>query len=204
MKETDNAINKLEEIHAQLAKSGIYRGYRSVYVAVSGLIAFIATLCYPAFVEYTVSRAFVYYWVAVALINCTLAAGMIFYQYIKTETRFEKQKILKVSAQFAHMFIAGAIVTIAITYSDSSYIPLLPGIWAVLFGMGIVTMRPYLPALVILAVFYYFLAGAVLFILSRTHPGLLAQAMGAGFGLGQLISAGILYWSIERGEDETA
>jgi hypothetical protein len=197
-----DALNKLEEIHAQLAKSGIFKGYRSIYAAITGLIAFIATLFYPAFVEFPDSRGFVYYWVIVALINCIIAGGMILYQYKKTTTGFEKQKIRRVSAQFCTTIVAGGIVTIAITFSRPGMIPFLPGIWALLFGMGIMTIRPYLPTLIILGAFSYFLAGAVLFFIALEYPAELPMAMGMTFGLGQLATAILLYWTVERDENE--
>lgn len=204
MKDTDDAISRINEIHAQLAKSGIFKGYRSIYVSVSGLIAFIATLFYPGFVKDPDTRGFVYYWVTIAFINLFIAAGMILYQYIRTPSGFERQKIRTVAAQFLTIVAAGAIVTIPLTFSDPVFIPLLPGIWAILFGIGIVSMRPYLPRLTILAVIFYFIAGALLFYISQAHLDSLPIAMGVSFGAGQFIAALILYWSIERREDERA
>jgi hypothetical protein len=198
MNDSDDALNKLEEIHAQLAKSGIFKGYRSIYAAISGLIAFIAALFYPAFVEFPDSRGFVYYWVIIAFINCSIAGAMILYQYKKSTTTYEKQKIRKVSAQFLPVLVAGGIVTIILTFIEAKAIHLLPGIWSLLFGMGLLAIRPYLPHGLIISTFYYFLAGIFLFFIGLDHIALLPAAMGMGFGIGQLISAGLLYMTVER------
>jgi hypothetical protein len=76
---------------------------------------------------------------------------------------------------------------------------LLPGLWAVVFGLGVFATRPYLPRAVGWVGLYYLTAGA--FLLGRSpFAELSGWSVGGVFGLGQLATALVLYWNLERSD----
>ena len=80
--------------------------------------------------------------------------------------------------------------------------PLLPGLWAICFGIGIFASRPYLPrASGWVALFYYAAGVALLWRANGTTP-LHAWWVGGTFGIGQLLAAFVLFWNLERGGTE--
>src|SRR6476661_322045 len=101
------ALGQLADIHQQIAKGEIYRGYRSVPVAASGLIG----------------------------------------------------------------VVAGAIITASLVHLSATLVPLLPGLWAICFGLGIFASRPYLPrASGWVALFYYAAGVPLLWMAHGTEP----------------------------------
>jgi len=202
MNSTREAFDQIDEIHRQLARSSIYRGYRSFYVALSGILGLAAGLASPAFVETVPSRVFVGYWVVVSGINLSLCAALMGYRYVVMKSRWERKKTVQVLNQFVPMLVAGLMVTLSLFYIGEHTLALLPGIWALLFGMGLFSLRPYLPDRIMACALYYFAAAGVLFWMAYSAPRLLSLGMGITFGAGQLLSAAVLYWSIEKNDQE--
>ena len=62
----------------------------------------------------------------------------------------------QVVGQFLPSLIAGAIISASFVRLMPALVPLLPGLWAICFGIGIFASRPYLPrASGWVALFYY-------------------------------------------------
>ncbi len=196
--EHDDALAKITEIHSHLARSGIYKGYRSLYVGISGIIGIGAGALESFFVPVVASKLFVFYWLIIAGINLSMCALMMGYQYIFQESKLERRKTMFVLAQFVPMLVAGIIVTVPIYTAAESAIPFLPGLWALLFGMGIFALRPYLPLITAIAGAFYFVCSFLLFGMAVKNPALLGYGLGCTFGIGQVLSAVLLFFSIER------
>ena len=80
--------------------------------------------------------------------------------------------------------------------------PLLPGLWALLFGLGIFASRPYLVRASGWVALYFYAAGAALLWFARGPETINAWAVGGTFGVGQLLTACVLYWNLERDESQ--
>ena len=74
----------------------------------------------------------------------------------------------------------------------------LPGLWAVLFSLGVFASRPYLPRIIGWVALYYLVAGTVLLAMAADSTSLSPWGMGLTFGLGQIASGIVLYWNLER------
>ncbi len=198
MIDINEAVNNISEIHHQLSKTSIYRGYKPIVVGISGILGITASIIQPFFIKNFLSVSFVIYWVIVAAINLTLCTLMILYQYFFKENIHEKQKTICIMTQFIPMIIAGAIITLFFTLNGDVTTPFLPAIWAMIFSLGIFNIRPYLTNLTIISAAFYLLCSVFLFYLKSYNLNLLSFGMGLTFGFGQIISAIILYLSIEK------
>ena len=102
--------------------------------------------------------------------------------------------------QFAPCLLAGGLVTFVIARTRPESLSLLPGIWQILFSLGVFASYRLLPrATGAVGVFYL---GTGLVCLSLGDSALSPWAMAVPFGLGQCLSAAILYWNLERGHVE--
>src|ERR1039458_5504725 len=90
--EIDKALEQLEEIHNQVHRSEVYRGYRSIFTAALGLVALAAAYLQPRFVELDHPITFVYFWVTVGVLNLLLPLSQIFFHYVVYETSLERKK----------------------------------------------------------------------------------------------------------------
>jgi uncharacterized protein YqgC (DUF456 family) len=93
--------------------------------------------------------------------------------------------------QFLPSVLAAAIITAGFVRLSAALVPLLPGLWAICFGVGTFASRPYLPrASTVVAIFYY-VAGVVLLWNARADA-LNGWWVGGTFGAGQLVAAIVL------------
>jgi hypothetical protein len=191
------ALGQLADIHQQLAKGEIYRGYRSVPIAASGMIGLAAAWMQAPLLGVTDPVGFVLYWTAIAGCAAAVGASEIIYNYVRDE-RAERTRTRQVIGQFLPSLLAGAIISASFVRLSAGLVPLLPGIWAICFGIGIFSSRPYLPRASGWVALFYYVAGVVLLWIARGPEPLGAWWVGGTFGTGQLMAAFVLFWNLER------
>jgi hypothetical protein len=192
------ALGQLADIHQQIAKGEIYRGYRSVPVAASGLIGFAAAWAQPPALGASDPVGFVLYWTVIAACAGFVGASEIIYNYVVHDNRATRRQTRRVVGQFLPSVLAGAIITASFVHLSAALVPLLPGLWAICFGIGIFASRPYLPRASGWVALLYYAAGVALLWIARGPEPLRGWWVGGTFGAGQLMSALVLYWNLER------
>ncbi len=200
MRVTD-ALSRIDAIHEQLAKGEVYRGFQVRGVALAGLAGLLAAAVQPWCINLGDAPGFVHYWLIVAVACGLLAGGPAAYAYCFREDVFARRRTRRVLGQFLPCLVAGAVVTASLLQAGPDFIALLPGLWAVLFGLGVLATRPYLPRAVGWVGLFYIAAGAFLLQRAVTIPNLSPWAVGGVFGLGHLASAVVLHVNLERTDD---
>jgi hypothetical protein len=94
------------------------------------------------------------------------------------------------------------LLTLALYFHARDTLWMLPGLWSMLFGLGIFASWRLLPKVTFWVGVYYLLAGVICLTLARGDHAFSPWAMALPFGVGQLLSAGILYWTLERSHGE--
>jgi hypothetical protein len=192
------ALGQVADIHQQIAKGEIYRGYRSLPVAASGVIGLIAAWVQGRAAGGIDPIGFVVYWSTIAALAGLVGASEIIFNYVVHDNRATRRQTARVVGQFLPSIVAGAAVTVSLVHLSAALVPLLPGLWAICFGIGIFASRPYLPrASGWVALFYYAAGVGLLWIADGPNP-LPAWWVGGTFGIGQLMAAVVLYWNLER------
>jgi hypothetical protein len=192
------ALGQLADIHQQMAKGEIYRGYRSLPVAASGVMGFVAAWLQDPGLGARDPFGFVLYWGAVAACAGLVGASEIIYNYVIHDDRTTRRRTRQVVGQFLPGLLAGAAITVSFVHLSAALVPLLPGLWAICFGIGVFASRPYLPrASGWIALFYYAAGMGLLWVASGPEP-LRAWWVGGTFGTGQLLAGLVLYWNLER------
>lgn len=192
------ALDQIAEIHGQMAKGESYRGYRPAPVALSGLFGAVAAALQARFVPAGDTAAFLRFWVTVGSACAAVAASGVIAHFIVNSDSFARRRTLHVVGQLAPSLLAGAIVTRGIACSAPDQVHLLPGIWALIFGLGVFASRPYLPRIAGWVALWYFAAGAWQLMHPQPLGGGPAWPIAITFGLGQLAAAVMLYFDIQR------
>ncbi|MBI9107659.1 MAG: hypothetical protein JEZ04_13005 [Spirochaetales bacterium] len=198
MMDVNKAVNQISEIHRHLAKSEVFYGYKPKTVLIVGIAAFVTAAVQTWWIIPARSIIFLLQWLTVGSAIIVIIGGNIIYNYLKSGSNFEIHQMSKVFLQFVPSLMAGFIITSVIILLENSAIEFLPGIWAMLFGLGIFSMRPYLPRMVGYAALFYLIAGSVLLYLVRYNLSFSPWGMGLTFGIGHLFAALILHLDIER------
>lgn len=197
--ELPRALAQIAAIQDQATKADVYRGYRSVPVAASGLIGLAAAWLQPVGLGRD-PLGFVLYWVAIALFAGFVGASEIVYNYVVHDEMLARRRTRRVVGQFLPSLLAGAIVTASFVRLSAALVPLLPGLWAICFGVGIFASQPYLPRASGWIAAYFYAVGVVLLWMARGPETLSGWSVGGIFGVGQILAACVLYWNLEQGE----
>jgi hypothetical protein len=103
--------------------------------------------------------------------------------------------------QFLPSAAAGALITLVLV----RYVPLalwmLPGLWQIIFSLGVFSSCRFLPRPVAAAGAWYLLTGLTCIALADNRA-LSPWAMGIPYGAGQLLVAGILLFTTEEDGNE--
>jgi hypothetical protein len=192
------ALEQIDAIHAHLARGEEYRGYRPQALALSGAAGLAAAVAQPAVV--VDACGFVAYWLAVALACAVVAGGGTLFAYFFREAEAARKRTRVVLRQFLPCLFVGAVITLGWTRSPvGEGASLLPGLWALVYGLGVVASLPFLPrAAALVAVWYLAAGGAMLAALDGPVPP--GWSVGVPFGVGQLLAALVLVAARPRGE----
>jgi hypothetical protein len=203
--ELRRALALVAEIQDRAAGADVYRGYRSAPVAASGILGILAAWLQPPRLAAEPS-AFVLYWSAVAGCAAFVGVSEIVYNYVVHDHAVARRRTRRVIGQLLPSVLAAAIITGCFLQLNPALAMLLPGIWAICFGLGIFASRPFLVRGTEWIAVYFFAAGLALLWNARPLNGGSAWTVGGVFGLGQLLTAGVLYWSLESDPrvDETS
>ena len=141
---------------------------------------------------------FVLYWTAIAACAGFVGSSEIIYNYVVHDDGSRRRKTRKVVGQFLPSLVGGASITVCFTHLSAALVPLLPGLWAICFGIGIFASRPYLPRASGWIALFYYAAGFTLLWIARGPEPLTGWWVGGMFGVGQLLGALVLWWNLER------
>ena len=104
--------------------------------------------------------------------------------------------------QFLPSAGAGALLTLVLLRSAPSALWMLPGLWQIIFSLGVFSSCRFLPRPMAAAGAWYLLTGLACIALADNRA-LSPLTMGISFGVGQLLVAGILFFTAQEGSDES-
>jgi hypothetical protein len=147
---------------------------------------------------------FVVYWVAIAVCAAFVGVSEIVYNYVVHESVADRRQTRRVVGQFLPSVAAGAAIGLCFIHVSPALVTLLPGLWAICFGIGVFASRPYLPRASGWVALFYYVAGFALLWNARTGGALSPWWLGGTFGAGQIFAAVVLWWNLERDADDGA
>src|SRR5262245_56093682 len=198
MTEYSRALEQIAEIHEHLAKTEVFRGWRSLPVASSAVVGIAAAAWQSATSTPVDAWSYTVFGLAVGVVALIIGCSEIVWHYATRATSGERRRSRQVVGQFLPALVAGALVTPAVIQMSPPLVTLLPGLWALLFGVAVFAARPFVPRESVWVALYYFAAGLFLLWRAPAVTALSPWAVGGTFGIGQLFAAAALYWSIER------
>lgn len=198
--ELDEALTRISEIRGHLARTEVCRGFRSLPIAISGVLALAAGAAQPLLVPAPAGTPFSWLalWVVTAGLSVALWASEVAWRYSRTTSSLERERMRLAVGRFAPSVAAGALVTLAIALHAPGDLHLLPGLWALFMSVGTFAALPLLPRPVLLVAAWYFVAGAGVFALALGPHAFSPFAMGIVFGVGQLAAAAVIRFTLER------
>lgn len=202
------ALAQISEIREQVARTETFRGYRAAPVAFSGILACLAAALQDVLIADPAVNpaAYLGLWVGAALLSM-IVTGIAMVIYCRKSTySLSRHNTMLAVGQFLPSVVAGGLVTFVLfqQHDGQPYnaLEMLPGLWSIFFSLGIFASYRLLPKATFWIGVFYMLAGILSLLWARNDFAFSPWAMGVPFGIGQLLSAAILYWTLERKTDE--
>lgn len=198
--ELHDALDQIAEIRQRMARGQVFRGYRAVTTAFTAGVAVAAAAAQALWAPEPARNIGPYLglWAGAALLSIAVVGAEMVLRCRRSGSELQRQMTLLAVDQFVPSLVAGALLTWVIHDFAKAALWMLPGLWAVLFSLGVFASRRFLPRGIAVAAGYYLLAGLYCLTLKEGTRALSPWTMGTVFGVGQALTAGILYWSLER------
>ncbi|HEY1784982.1 MAG TPA: hypothetical protein VGG30_05505 [Pirellulales bacterium] len=198
--ELHEALSQIGEIRATLAHTQTATPTRSLTVGLIGLLACAGGLAQAIWIPQPAAdvQSYLSLWLCVAGLSVGMVAAELIVRCLRTESAFARQATLQAVEQFAPCLLAGGCFTLAIARYVPAGAALLPGLWAITFGLGIFAALRQLPAVTLLVAAYYLVSGTVALATADGASALSPWTMVGTFGCGQFLLAATFYFGLER------
>jgi hypothetical protein len=192
------ALSQIDEIRSQMHRGQIFRGFRSATAAFSGILALLAGLLQPLILKGSANPApFLILWLSAAAISLIVVAAEMTLRTRRSHSPLQRQLTLLAVEQFTPSIVAGALLTCVFVRYQLP-IALLPGLWMILFSLGIFALARLLPRPVFAVAGFYLIAGIFALVMANRGLHFAHWLMTITFAAGQFAAALILYFRLER------
>jgi len=204
MNNLHKALDDIGSIRRQMARSTEFRGYGPATLASTAVFALLAALTQALWLP-DPSRhiaAYLGIWIATAVLSAALIAVQTYTRTHRVHSGMADEMIHMAIEQFLPAVAAGTLLTIAVARFVPTVAWMLPGLWQIIFGLGVFASCRFLPRPMTAAGAWYLLTGLTCIALADTRA-LSPWAMGIPYGAGQLLVAAILFFTAKEGSDES-
>ena len=202
MNNLHKALDDISSMRRQMARATEFRGYGPATLASTAALAGLACVAQSRWVvrpqEHLGSYLTVWIWTALA------SAALIGIQMQTRSRRLHSgladEMIRMAVEQFLPSAIAGALTTLVLVRYAPQAAWMLPGLWQVIFSLGVFSSCRFLPRPMLAAGVWYMATGLACLSFGDARA-LSPWTMGLSYGFGQLLVAGILYFKSNEAKD---
>jgi hypothetical protein len=205
MTELRQALDDISAIRSQVARGTQFRGYGPVSIASSGILALLVAAAQVHWAQSSEHdlRMFLVVWISTAAIAVFLSALETVFRVRRVHSGLALEMIQAAVEQFLPCVVVGLLLTVVLMRVAPQDSWMLPGLWAVLFSLGVFASCRFLPRQMFAVGAWYLAAGLVSLLIAAAHHVLLPWAMGISFGVGQLLVAAVLHFGFEDTIEES-
>jgi hypothetical protein len=205
MTELRQALDDISAIRTQVARGTQFRGYGPLSVASSGVLALLVAggeSRWMAGSNYGL-KSFLGVWIATAAVSVFLSALETIFRARRVHSGLALEMIQAAVEQFLPSIVVGILLTVVLMRIALQDSWMLPGLWEVMFSLGVFASCRFLPRQMFGVGAWYLAAGLVCLLVASGHHALSPWEMGIPFGIGQLLVAAVLRYGFEDAIEES-
>ena len=198
MKDLDKALADITAIRSQMARGTEFRGYGPITVAATGLLAMLAAAIQALWLPDPASNPLAYLalWVATAAVSVVLIGVEMVARSRRIHSGLADEMIHAATEQFIPAGVAGMLITVVLYRFAPESLWMLPGLWQIVFSLGLFASCRSLPRQMFAAGVWYLGAGLATLALANGEQAFSPYAMAVPYGVGQLYIAAVLYRAV--------
>jgi hypothetical protein len=205
MTELRQALDDISAIRTQVARGTQFRGYGPLSVASTGILALFVAAGQSHWMAGSNQglKAFLDVWIATAAVAVFLSALETIFRARRVHSGLAMEMIQAAAEQFLPAIVVGLLLTVVLLRIAPQDSWMLPGLWEVIFSLGVFASCRFLPRQMFGVGAWYLAAGLVCLLIASGHHALSPWAMGIPFGIGQLLVAAVLRYGFEDAIEES-
>lgn len=203
MNDLNKALGDITSIRRQMARSTEFRGYGPATLVATSLFAIAAAAAQAVWLPDPVQHAAAYLgiWMSTGIVSAALIATHMHARTRRIHSGMADEMTRTAAEQFLPSALAGVLVTIVLAAYVPSAVWIIPGLWQIVFSLGIFSSCRFLPRPMIAAAAWYLFSGLFSIALGDARA-LSPWVMGTAYGVGQMLVAGVLATNRTEDDDE--
>ena len=205
MSDYDRALAQISALRSQMARATEFRGYGPATFTVTGALAVLAAFAQSRWLPDAAAHAaqWLALWIVVAAVSATIIGVEMVGRSRRLHSHLADDMIRAAVEQFLPCAVAGGAVTVVLPVFAPQSVWMLPGLWQILFGLGVFASCRFLPRAMTMVGFWYLGAGLLCLAFGGGAQALAPWTMGAPFAVGQVLVAAVLHLATGE-QDELA
>jgi hypothetical protein len=192
MKDLQEALSVIHSIRNQVARGTEFRGYGPASIAASGILAMLVAAMQAHWMTKPDLTMWLALWAGTAAVSVLLAGIETFARARRVHVGFAGEMIEAAVAQFLPAVMVGLLLTVVLVRVAARECWMLPGLWELIFSLGVFASCRFLPRLMFGVGVWYLAAGLFCLAAGSATQSLSPWTMGIPFGVGQLLVAAVL------------
>jgi hypothetical protein len=204
MHDLQKALADIDAIKRQVARGTQFRGYGPATIALTGVLAVIAAAIQALWLDNPGDHVTEYLtlWIGTAAVSTALIGAETITRSRRLHSDLADDMIHSAIEQLLPVGVAGALLTFVLLRFAPESLWILPGLWQILFSLGIVASCRVLPRALFAAGAWYLSSGLICIAIAASGYAWSPWLMGLPFGIGQLMMAAILYHALGGADGE--
>ena len=194
MRDLDRALTDIQAMRSQIARGTEFRGYGPAALVATGVLAMLAALAQPRWIEEPGAQVvpYVVLWAATALAAAAIVGVDVVTRSRRLHSGLADEMVQSAVEQLLPAAVAGALLTFVIMRFAPQSAWMLPGLWQVVLSLGVFAACRMLPAPLLAVGAWYLASGLVCLAIASGPHALSPWAMGLPLGVGQLLAAALV------------
>ena len=206
MTDLNQALVDIRSIRRQVAQSTEFRGYGPLTLSSTAVFALLAGAIQSHWLPEPAAHPALYValWLTTGILSAALIATQMLTRANRLHSGMADEMIRLAVAQFLPAAIAGVILPFVLLHAAPSVLWMLPGLWQIIFSLGVFASCRGLPRPMLLAGAWFLLTGFACIALGDTRA-LAPATMSGPYAIGMALVAAIHHLSAKKAspdEDE--
>jgi hypothetical protein len=198
------ALAEIDAIRSQMARALEFRGYGPATLAATGVLALLASAAQSHWIKSPAHAigSYLAIWTVTAAVSVIIISIETITRTRRIHSALASELIHSAVEHFLPAIVAGLLLTIVLVRYASSSVWMLPGLWQVVFSLGVFSSCQFLPRAMFAVGVWYLASGLTCLALGDGEWAFSPWAMGVPFGIGQLLVAAVLQFHYREADEE--
>ena len=194
MSDLNHALQEIKHIRRQVATSTEFRGYGPLTLCGTAALAISTGILQRTLLKHpeTHPLQYILLWSSTAILSLGLIAAQTLTRAKRIHSSLADEMIHMAVEHFLPALAAGTLLTILLFRVDTRLLWLFPGLWQIIYSLGIFSSCRFLPRNLLAAAAWYLLSGLLCVSLGDIRA-LSPVVMAGAYGVGQCMIGAMLY-----------